>query len=589
MKKNHHIFKQGEAFDIPLLRRVYAFTNPYKKQFYLTIFLTLLLAILAPVRPWLIQYTIDNFIFTFDENGLLFMTLLMIVIILVNAIIQYYHTYISNWVGQSVIKDLRVMVFSHILKLRLKFFDKTAIGTLITRTISDIETIADVFSEGLVVIIADLLQIVTIVTVMFYTDWQLTLVSISVFPFLIFATYLFKVNIKRAFQDVRNQVARLNAFTNEHITGMSTIQIFNREEIEMQKFKKINSEHKNAHIQTIWYYSLFFPVVEILSAISIGLMIWWGTKNIIDAHISLGVLIAFLLYISMLFRPIRELADKFNTLQMGMVSSDRVFKILDTQEFISNNGKHHVSKIDGKVHFENVWFAYNKDQHVLKNISFEVEAGKTLAIVGTTGSGKSTIINALYRFYDIEKGTIKIDDVDIREYELNMLRSNMALVLQDVFLFSDSIENNITLKDKRITKEQIYQAAKIIGIDEFINKLPGNYNFNVHERGIMLSVGQRQLISFIRALVANPKILILDEATSSIDTETEHLIQEAILKLVKNRTSIVIAHRLSTIQNADKIIVLDHGEIKETGNHKELLNYNGHYKKLYEIQFQNTV
>jgi ATP-binding cassette subfamily B protein len=478
-------------------------------------------------------------------------------------------------------------VFSHLLSLRLKYFDNTPIGTLVTRAVSDLETIADVFSEGLIVIIGDILQIVVIVGVMMYIDWRLTLISLATIPFLLIATYIFKERTKKAFQDVRVEVAKLNTFLQEHISGMRIIQLFVREKAEMEKFKNINRRHRIAHIKSVWYYSIFFPVVELMSASSIGLLVWYGSKEVLDGSLSLGVIVSFIMYINMLFRPIRELADKFNTLQMGMVSSERIFSVLDTQEQTPNNGTITNIPVQGKITFENVRFAYTEDHYVLKNISFELQAGKTLAIVGATGAGKSSIINLLNRFYEINEGEIRVDDVDIKKYELSFLRSKIATVLQDVFLFSDTISENIRLKNTDISIEKIIESAKEVGAHDFIMNLPGGYDYNVMERGATLSVGQAQLISFIRALVFNPSILVLDEATSSVDTESEMLIQSAIQKLMQGRTSIVIAHRLSTIQNADQIMVLDHGEIVEIGTHQELLHLNGAYKRLYDLQYQN--
>ncbi len=576
----------GKAFDSGILRRIYKYLAPYKKTFYLSVLLTIVLATLAPLRPYMVQYTIDHFILEQDAQGLLYMVGLMFIVLAVQTLVQYYHTVLTNWLGQSAILDLRKLVFSHLLSLRLKYFDHTPIGTLITRAVSDLETIADVFSEGLIVIIGDILQIIVIVGVMLYVDWKLTLISLATIPFLLIATYIFKEKTKKAFQEVRVEVAKLNTFLQEHISGMRIIQLFVREETELNKFKAINARHRNAHIRSVWYYSIFFPVVELMSATSVGLLVWYGFKEVLDGSLSLGVIVSFMMYLNMLFRPIRELADKFNTLQMGVVSSERIFQVLDTQEQTPNEGTTKDVIIKGSIDFENVLFAYNEEQYVLNDISFRVEEGKTLAIVGATGAGKSSIINLLNRFYEINSGRIKIDGRDIREYELSFLRSQIATVLQDVFLFSDTIEENIRMKNPNISREEIISAAKDVGAHDFIMNLPDNYNYNVMERGATLSVGQAQLISFIRALVYKPRILVLDEATSSVDTETELLIQQAIQKLMKGRTSIVIAHRLSTIQNADQIMVLDKGRIVEKGNHQELLKLNGAYKRLYELQYQ---
>lgn len=578
----------GNALDIKLTRRVFNYAKPYRGVFYWAVILTIALAIIAPLRPYLVEYTVDHFILFNDMDGLLKMTGIMIGLLLLQTIIQYNHTFCTNWLGQSVIKDIRKDTFDHITSLRLKYFDNTPIGTLITRTVSDLETIADVFSEGIISIVGDILQIVTIIAFMLYTDVKLTLVVLAPMPLLMMATYIFKEAIKSAFQEVRQQVTRLNTFLQEHITGMSVTQLFSREDQEFNKFKQINRAHRRAHIRSNWYYSIFFPVVELISAMSVGLLVWWGSKEIIGDKISPGVVVSFIMYINMLYRPIRELADKFNTLQMGMVSAERVFKVIDTDEITPNKGSLQPAVVQGEVEFNNVWFAYNDEQWVLKDISFKINPGETLALVGATGAGKSSTINILNRFYEIGKGSVKLDGVDIREYDLHYLRSCIATVLQDVFLFSDSIYNNISLNNSKITKEQMEEAAREVGAEEFIKRLPGGFDYNVMERGSTLSVGQAQLISFIRALVYNPKILVLDEATSSVDTETEELIQNAILKLMQGRTTIVIAHRLSTIQNADKIIVLDKGEIKEMGNHQELLRLNGYYKRLYDLQFNSA-
>ena len=581
----------GKAVDISLFKRILEYVKPYNKTFLITCFTTVLLAALSPLRPLLIKYTFDHFILLSDSEGLLIMTLIMIGLLIFESVVQFYNTYMANWLGQTVIKDLRVDVFKQLLSFKLKYFDRTPIGTLVTRSISDIETIADIFSEGLLVIIGDLLKIIVIVGVMFFINPKLTLISLSVLPMLIFSAWVFKNAIKSAFQDVRTQVANLNAFVQEHITGMSIVQIFNREEAEMKKFKEINAKHRDANIRSVWHYSVFLPVVEILSAISIGLLIWWGADAVIRQveGVTLGTLTAFILYLHMLFRPIRELADRFNTLQMGMVSSERVFKVMDTQAIIRDEGSENMEGVNGNIEFKDLWFAYNDEDWVLKGISFKVKEGQTLALIGSTGSGKTSVINVLGRFYEYEKGHILVDGTELRDYSIGSVRDNIAVVLQDVFLFSDTILNNITLNNTNISREEVIEAAKIVGAHDFIIKLPGSYDFNVMERGGMLSVGQRQLISFIRAYVYNPKILILDEATSSVDTESEQLIQYAIDKITENRTSIVIAHRLATVQKADKIIVLDHGQIVESGNHQELLRLDGQYRKLFELQFKSEV
>jgi ATP-binding cassette subfamily B protein len=585
----------GKAYDWQLLKRVFNYAKPYKSKFFWSVLLTISIALIAPVRPYLIQKTLDEYIFFNNTNGLLSMTILMIALLILQSFIQYFQTFLTNALGQSVIKDLRTDVFNHITSLRLKYFDNTPIGQLITRTVSDLETIADIFSEGLISIIGDSLQVITIIAVMLYADWRLTLVVLIPMPFLMVATYVFKEAIKSAFQDVRSQISLLNTFLQEHITGVSIIQYFAREEQEYQKFKQINANHRDAHIRSNLYYSIFFPVVEVISALSIGLLVWYGSKSILNNQVSPGVVVAFIMYINMLFRPIRELADKFNTLQMGMVGAERIFSVLDIDQKTENNGKITLPQMKGEITFDKVWFSYkqtkempNAEEWILKNISFKLKAGETLALVGATGAGKSSTINILNRFYEISKGEVKIDGIAIQDYELNYLRSQIATVLQDVFLFSDTIQNNISLKYEGITLDQIIAAAKDVGAHDFIMRLPGGYQYNVQERGATLSVGQAQLISFIRALVHQPKILVLDEATSSVDTETEELIQKAITKLMTGRTSIVIAHRLSTIQNANQIIVLDHGQIMEMGSHQELLKMNGHYKRLYDLQFSST-
>ncbi len=578
----------GSAYDSKLLGRLANYIKPYKGIFWLSVLLTILLAAVAPALPLLIEYTLDHYILSASSEGLSKMMVLMFALLILQTIIRYFHTLTTNTLGQSVIRDIRIQVFNHITNLRLKYFDNTPIGRLITRTISDLETIANIFSEGLIQIIGDLLQLVVILGVMFYTDWRLTLVVLIPMPLMIAATYIFKEAMKSAFQSVRLWVSNLNTFLQEHITGMNIIQYFSREQQEMAKFKAINAEHRNAHIRANWYFSIFFPVLEIIIAIATGLLVWYGAKQILADVISPGVVVAFLMYINMIFRPIRELIDKFNTLQMGMVSAERIFDVLDTNEFTPNEGNLQPEHIRGEIIFKNVWFAYNEENWVLKDVSFHVKPGETLALVGATGAGKSSIINILSRFYEIQKGEILLDGIDIRSYELAYLRKNISTVLQDVFLFSDSVINNITLNNPDISLDTVIDASKKVGAYDFIMRLPEDFNYQVQERGATLSAGQGQLISFIRALVNNPKILILDEATSSIDTETELLIQHAIESLMEGRTSIVIAHRLSTIQKADKIIVLDKGEIKEIGSHHELLDIDGYYRKLYDLQFNSA-
>jgi ATP-binding cassette subfamily B multidrug efflux pump len=575
----------GKAFDFKLLRRLMRYIIPYKGSFLAAFILTIILSGLTTVRPMLIQYTIDNFILIPNAEGLLKYTLIMIGLLVLESVFQFLFIYVANWIGQSILIDLRTRLYKHILSFKLNYFDRTPIGTLITRVVSDIETLADVFSQGLLVIFGDLLKLIVVVIAMFWIDWRLALVSLATIPILVVATRWFQRSIKATFQSVRNEVSTLNSFVQEHVTGMSIVQIFNREDKVFDDFKAINHRHKIANVKTIWYFSIFLPIVEILSAISLGLVVWFGGwQAAVGSDISLGTIMAFILFIHMLFRPIRQLADKFNTLQLGMVSSERVFKIIDTDDHIADTGKHESEQLQGAVSFKNVWFAYNNEDYVLKDVSFEVKPGETVAIVGATGAGKSSIINLVNRFYDINKGEICIDGKDIKDFSLESLRQNIAFVLQDVFLFSDSILNNITL-GREVSEDDVIKAAKSIEVDSFVKNLPGGYHYNVRERGAMLSAGQRQLLSFLRAYVTNPGILILDEATSSVDTYTEQLIQTAIEKLTENRTSIIIAHRLATIQHADKILVMDKGEIVEAGTHNELLGSNGIYKNLYEMQF----
>ncbi|MCO6476131.1 MAG: ABC transporter ATP-binding protein [Phaeodactylibacter sp.] len=573
--------------DFYLLGRVLGLARPYRSTFLLAGVLAVLLAPLATLRPYLVKEMVDKYIFVNDIQGLTRMALLLCGLLALEAGFRYVFIYSTNLLGQSVIRDLRVRIFKHLTSLRLSYFDRTPIGTSTTRTINDIEAINTVFSQGSITIIADLLTLLTVLGVMFYTSWKLTLICLTAMPFLIVASYVFKEKVKTAFQKVRSQISRMNAFLQERITGMRIVQIFNAESQEMEKFKKINREYTQANLDSILYYAVFFPVVEIIAAFSLGLMVWWGAQDALRAGgVTLGALVAFPIFLDMLFRPIRTVANNFNTLQMGLVASERVFNVLDKDDQIENNGALYPEKLEGKVEFESVFFAYNAKDYVLKDISFQIKPGETLAIVGSTGSGKTTIINILNRFYEIQKGSIRIDDVDIRDFELKAFRRRIAIVLQDVFLFSGSVLDNITLRDHRITREEVVKASKMIGAHEFIEKLPGGYDYKVMERGATLSMGQRQLISFVRALVFNPDILILDEATSSVDPETESVIQYAIEKLIAKRTSIIIAHRLSTIRHADNIMVLSKGKVEEFGPHEELLKQeDGHYRRLYEMQF----
>jgi ATP-binding cassette subfamily B protein len=582
----------GKVYDPKLLGRILRYVNPYKGTFILTGILTLLLGVLGPLRPILIQYTLDNAIMQSNSDLLIAMTILMVLVLIIETGVQFYQTYLANWVGQSVIKDMRLEVYNKISAFKLKYFDNNAIGTLVTRVVSDIETIADVFSNGVLIIVGDLLKLLIVVAVMFYTDWRLALLAMASIPVLLVATRMFNASIKKAFQAVRTNVAKLNAFVQEHITGMNIVQIFTREQAEYNKFKSINKDHRQAHINTVWANAIFFPVVELLSAISLALLVWYGAQGILDETVSFGNLVAFILYIHMLFRPIRQLADRFNTLQMGMVASERVFVVLDTDEHIEDKGLATGETLAGNIEFKDLWFSYNPSNEantewILKGISFKVQPGDNVAFVGATGAGKSSIINLINRMYEFQKGELLIDNKSIRDYELSFLRRRIGVVLQDVFLFSDSIYNNITLNNSNISLEEVKQAAKEVGAHDFIMRLPNNYEFNVGERGGILSAGQRQLLAFIRAYLYNPDILILDEATSSIDSESELLIQHATEKLTQGRTSIIIAHRLATIQKADKIYVLEKGNIIEQGTHNELLKLDGHYRNLYEIQFIN--
>jgi ATP-binding cassette, subfamily B, multidrug efflux pump len=579
----------GNIIDWSVLTRLMRFITPYRWRFITIVGLTLLLGILTPTRPLLIQYTLDHHIAEGNYSAMVNVMIILFGLLVFQSIAQYVHTYLSGWIGQQVIRDIRTKLYQHIVNLRLRFFDKTPIGRLVTRSISDVETLADVFSEGLAAMAGDLLQIIFILGFMFYEDWRLALLSLSTIPLLLISTYIFKEKIKVAFNDVRNAVANLNTFVQEHITGMNVVQIFGSEKREYEKFRQINEEHKHANMRSVLYYSIYFPVAEIIAAAGIGLLVWYGAKGIInfdETGITIGKLIAFIMYIQMFFRPIRMIADRYNTLQMGIVSTSRILNLLDDQEHVQKNGTLKPELIKGEVEFKNVWFAYNDEEYVLKDIDLSIRQGETIALVGATGAGKSSIINLLNRFYEINKGTITVDGVDIKDYDLGHLRKNIGVVLQDVFLFSDTILNNITLGSPEVTEEMVWHAADLVGARKFIERLPGKLNYNVMERGATLSVGQRQLISFIRAMVYDPKILVLDEATSSVDSETEELIQSAIGKMMRGRTAIVIAHRLSTIQKADKIIVLDHGQIKETGRHDQLLETEGYYSQLHKMQYK---
>ncbi|MBL7983045.1 MAG: ABC transporter ATP-binding protein [Flavobacteriales bacterium] len=577
---------QGKAFDRKLFGRMFAFTKPYRRIFWVTFVLTILLAALGVVRPLLMGDMIDDHALTGDARGLLYVTLVVCVLLVLETVIQFYQAYWTAWLGQAVTFDLRQKLYAKVMGFKLRYFDRTPIGTLVTRVISDIETIDDIFSQGLLMIMGDILKLVVVVVVMFVVNWKLALLSMVPIPLLLWSTNIFKNSIQKSFQDVRTQVARLNAFVQEHIQGMAIVQLFGREKQEYAKFRAINKEHRAAHIRSVLAYSIFFPVVEILSAISLSFLVWWGVKDVLAGVATVGEVFAYILFINMLFRPIRQLADRFNVLQMGMVGSERVFKVLDTQATIADEGTFTTSDLRGDIRFDGLWFAYEDDDFVLRDISFEVKAGEMVALVGATGSGKSSIINVLSRAYEFQKGSVLLDGRDIRDHLQAELRRSISVVLQDVFLFSDTVHNNITLNDPSITRQAVEAAAKEVGAHEFIMRLPQGYDTEVRERGGILSVGQRQLIAFIRACVHHPRVLVLDEATSSVDSISEQLIQQATERITKGRTSIVIAHRLSTIQNADRIMVLEKGRIIEQGHHQELLAQNGAYRKLYDLQFR---
>jgi len=577
----------GKAFDTRLFKRLMAYTQPYKLTFYGVALAAILLSGFAVLTPLIVKKIIDDAIKQSDEQMLVYLTIAMLVVLIGQVISQLAFNYYANWLGESVIKDIRIDLFNKMLGFKMKYFDNSSLGVLVTRAVADMQRIGEIFSQGFFVIVSDLLKMAVAAVVMLVINWKLSLIVFSLLPIILYATRLFQKAMKIAFTEVRSEVSNLNSFVQERITGMKIVQLFTREKIESEKFREINEKHKNAWLKTVWYNSIFFPIAEIVSSITVGLIVWYGgLQNVANITTDIaGTIFAFIMLIDLLFRPLRQIADKFNTLQMGMVAANRVFKILDTDSHIEDIGAFENDMIKGDIRFENVHFGYLDDEEVLHGISFEVKAGETVAIVGATGAGKSTIINLLNRFYEINSGVITIDGVDIKEYNLASLRSRIAVVLQDVFLFADTIANNISLKNPSISVDDIESAAKAIGVDEFISSLPGGYQYNVKERGTMLSSGQRQLIAFLRAYVSNPSILILDEATSSVDTYSEHLIQLATDKITQGRTSIVIAHRLATIKKADKIIVMDAGRIVEVGTHKQLLKKGGYYSNLYEAQF----
>jgi ATP-binding cassette subfamily B protein len=578
-KSNNSIF-----FDFHLILRIIKLAKPHQTIALLALVLTVIATILAPVRPLLVQYTLDQPIANKDIEGITTFSIFIFVHLLLNSIVIFGNTYVSNLLGQKVIEDLRIRVYKHIISMSSRFFDRSKVGTLVTRSISDVETISSFFSQGFISILGDLAQIIVVLGVMLYSSWQLTLISLCVLPLLIVASDFFRRGVRVSFQTVRTKVSQMNSFVQEQIVGMEVVQIFGKQNQEFDKFEKINREHREANKRSIFYYAIYFPIVEILSSLALGLIIFWSVGYPSEA--SVGLISAFILYINLIFRPIRFIADRFNTMQMGMVSSDRIFDLLDDFSDVEKKGKQLLTDVNGGIDFKNVWFSYNKDVQVLKDVSFRIEPGKSLAIVGATGAGKSSIVNLITRLYEFQKGDILIDGVNVKTLDLKSLRSQIGVVMQDVFLFAGTVNENVNLKNKEISSKQVEDAAKAVGAYEFIQKLEGNFNYEVMERGVSLSGGQRQLVSFIRAMVADPKILILDEATSSIDSETEDLIQQAIKKLMSNRTSIVIAHRLSTIKEADSILVLDKGVVVEIGDHKELMAKKGAYFTLFQKQFQ---
>lgn len=576
---------KGKAFDVGLFRRVMQFVRPYRRLFWITFALTIALSLVSVVRPVLMAMMIDDYAAKGNINGLYLMMALVTGLLIVEAIVQFHQAYWTSWLGQTVTIDLRQALFEKITGFRMRYFDRTPIGTLVTRVVSDIETIEEIFSQGLLSIMGDLLKLTVVVVVMFAYNWELALWSMVPIPLLLWATSIFKNAIQRSFIEVRNQVAKLNAFVQEHIQGMAIVQLFGRERQEHEKFKAINRAHRAAHIRSVFAYSVFFPVVDVLSAVSLAFLIWWGVGDVLNGVATFGELIAYIQFINMLYRPVRQLADRFNVLQMGMVGSERVFGILDTEASMADEGTLDTAGVRGDIEFQDLWLAYVDEEYVLKGVSFKARAGEMIALVGATGSGKSSIVNVLSRAYEYQKGKVLLDGHDIREYRLDELRRSISVVLQDVFLFSDTAHNNITLNDERISREQVIEAAKVVGAHDFIMQLPEGYDTSVRERGAILSAGQRQLLAFMRAYVNQPRVLVLDEATSSVDSHSEQLIQRATEEITKGRTSIVIAHRLSTIQKADRILVVDKGHIIEQGSHQELLALNGAYRKLYDLQF----
>ena len=583
---------QAKAFDTHLFKCILKYTKPHKYRYYGVIFFAISLSVFAALRPFLLEMTVDKYIKTASKSGLLIYGVIMGVSLLLETISQFYFVYWANWLGQDIIKDIRTKLFKHLLSFRMKYFDNSPVGMLVTRSVSDIEQIARIFSQGLFMIFSDLMKMFVCLIVMFYMNWHLSMIVVVAIPILVYITRIFQRKMQVAFEEVRTQVANMNTFIQERVTGMKILQLFNREEIEYEKFKEINNKHNNAWIKTIFYNSIFFPIADIISSITLGVIILYGGMQIVNGNpfTTVGQMISYTMFIGMLFNPLRQIADKFNEMQMGMISANRVFDILDTDSDVQTDGTKTASHFKGNIRFENVRFSYIENEEVLKGINLKVNVGETIAIVGATGAGKSTIINLLNRFYEINSGGIYIDDENINNFKLESLRLQIAIVLQDVFLFADTIHNNITLNNPDITREDVIAAAKKIGVHKFIKTLPGGYDYDVKERGVMLSSGQRQLIAFLRAYVSNPSILILDEATSSIDTYSEELIQKATETITKGRTSIVIAHRLATIINADKIIVMDKGQIVEEGTHQELVNRKaGFYKKLYDSQFATEV